>query len=783
MHSFGFQLDGANPTGALIQGHDGSLYGTAQAGPNGCGVVFKMDTAGSFSVVHAFNGADGCNPRAALLLDADGHYYGTTYCGGTTPGGGTGSGTVFKLDAAGNHTVLKVFDGAPAFPGYDPLVRGTDGYLYGTTGTPSDAPEFHAVYRMSSNGIVTVLHSFDGTGLLRPSGLLQASDGNFYGTTGIGTNSAGYGTVYRMDQAGSVTVLHELDPATEGSGPRAGLIRGTDGYFYGTTTSSVFRMDIAGNVTVLHLLTGKDGANLGRLFLGADGRLYGTATYTTPGNPADNLGLIFRVTLGDQPAPTSQTITVTQSAPATAVFGTSFSVAATASSGLAVTIGASGACSISAGTATMTSGTGTCTVTFSQVGNATYAPAPAGSADRDGAEGDPDHHGDPGGAGDRGVQRDVPGGGHRIVGADGGDRGLGRLLDQRRHRDHDERDRDLHRDVRPGGERQLRSRPAGDANDDSAAGEPDQPDHHGDPGGTGDRGVQHDVPVAATASSGLPVTIGASGACSIDAGIVTMTSGTGPCTVTFNQAGNANYSAAPEVLQTTTTEKASQVITVTQVAPATAVINTTFPVAATAAGGVVAIGVSGACSISGGTVTITSGTGTCTVTFDQAGNADYLAAAQVVQSTTAQPVTQGGWLRAADMGTPRSQHTATLLPDGRVLVAGGAHSTLLASTEIYNPTTNSWTAAPSMSTARNLHAATPLSDGRVLVAGGTNGGVGGYLASAEIYDPATNGWSAIPNMNMARGAFTATRLADDRVLVAGGFGSLTGAGNLQSDDE
>jgi uncharacterized repeat protein (TIGR03803 family)/parallel beta-helix repeat protein len=349
MHSFAFGSDGANPTAALIEGHDGYLYGTAQAGPGGCGVVFKMDTVGSFSVVHAFTGTDGCNPRAPLLLDADGRYYGTTYSGGTTPGGGTGSGTVFKLDAAGNHTVLKVFDGVPAFPGYDPLVRGSDGHLYGTTGTPSDAPEFHAVYRMSSNGIVTVLHSFDGTGLLRPSGLLKASD-SLYGTTGIGTNSAGYGTVFEMDQAGSVTVLHELDPATEGSGPRAGLIRGTDGYFYGTTSSSVFRMDAAGNVTVLHLLKGNDGANLGRLFLGADGRLYGTATYTTPGNPVDNFGLIFRVTLGDQPALTSQTITVTQGAPATAVFGTGFSAAATASSGLTVTIGASGACSISGGT-------------------------------------------------------------------------------------------------------------------------------------------------------------------------------------------------------------------------------------------------------------------------------------------------------------------------------------------------------------------------------------------------------------------------------------------------
>jgi hypothetical protein len=106
-----------------------------------------------------------------------------------------------------------------------------------------------------------------------------------------------------------------------------------------------------------------------------------------------------------------------------------------------------------------------------------------------------------------------------------------------------------------------------------------------------------------------------------------MTSGTGTCTVTFSQAGNTNYAAAPQVVQATTAQKASQTITVTQAAPATAVVNTTFPVAATASSGLtVAIGASGACSINAGTVTMTSGTGTCTVTFDQAGNAGYAAA-------------------------------------------------------------------------------------------------------------------------------------------------------------
>jgi hypothetical protein len=105
----------------------------------------------------------------------------------------------------------------------------------------------------------------------------------------------------------------------------------------------------------------------------------------------------------------------------------------------------------------------------------------------------------------------------------------------------------------------------------------------------------------------------------------------------FNQAGSADYLAAPEVTQTTTAEKASQTITVTQGAPATAQFKETFHLKATAPGGAVVIGASGACSLKGDTLRVKKPTAkkvTCTVTFDQAGNSNYLAAPQVVQTTT-----------------------------------------------------------------------------------------------------------------------------------------------------
>jgi hypothetical protein len=140
----------------------------------------------------------------------------------------------------------------------------------------------------------------------------------------------------------------------------------------------------------------------------------------------------------------------------------------------------------------------------------------------------------------------------------------------------------------------------------------------------------------------------------------------------------------------------------------------------------------------------------------------------------------GTWSLTATMTTPRAQHTATLLPNGTVLVAGGATSMYgsggpaLASAEIYNPTAGTWTPTGNMTTARYLHTATLLPNGTVLVAGGSqtipNGtGAGGSpIATAEIYDPTTGTWSTTGSMSTARGNHTATLLPNGTVLVAGG---------------
>jgi Kelch motif protein/galactose oxidase-like protein len=141
----------------------------------------------------------------------------------------------------------------------------------------------------------------------------------------------------------------------------------------------------------------------------------------------------------------------------------------------------------------------------------------------------------------------------------------------------------------------------------------------------------------------------------------------------------------------------------------------------------------------------------------------------------------GSWSITGSMAFPRSFHTATLLPNGKVLVAGGAtpgpafggvvQGEATATAELYDPATGSWSSTGSMATARFDQDATLLPSGKVLVVGGQTGS--GTTGSAELYDPATGRWRSAHSMATPRGTFTATLLPNGEVLVAGGS---TGSG-------
>ena len=158
--------DGQWPQTALVEGSDGALYGrTALGGANGTGTVFKLNPDGrSYSVLHNFSGSDGWNPETGLVEGNDGTLYGTTLYGGTNQ---SQAGTVFKLNKDGSgYIVLHTFTitiGADAlWPSR--LVHGSDSALYGTTYYGGDN-NVGTVFRLKKDGSgYAILRSFSNTG-------------------------------------------------------------------------------------------------------------------------------------------------------------------------------------------------------------------------------------------------------------------------------------------------------------------------------------------------------------------------------------------------------------------------------------------------------------------------------------------------------------------------------------------------------------------------------------------------------------------------------------------
>ncbi|HEV2474001.1 MAG TPA: choice-of-anchor tandem repeat GloVer-containing protein, partial [Chthonomonadales bacterium] len=178
LYSFLGLSDGASPN-PLIQGSDGSFYGTCQSGgANGTGTVFKITAGGVFTLLHAFslNGAaDGEEPLSGLAEGSDGAYYGTCMFGGAYD-----YGTVFRITPAGAFSVVYSFQGGAdgAMPAA-PVVQGSDGNLYGTC-SAAGLYQSGTIFKLNLTGFLVPLHSFDPVtdGAYVLERLLQANDGN-----------------------------------------------------------------------------------------------------------------------------------------------------------------------------------------------------------------------------------------------------------------------------------------------------------------------------------------------------------------------------------------------------------------------------------------------------------------------------------------------------------------------------------------------------------------------------------------------------------------------------
>jgi uncharacterized repeat protein (TIGR03803 family) len=211
LYAFTGGVDQADPDfGPLVRDKAGNLYGTTSS--NGAGTVFKVNPAGKETVLYTFTGgADGANPFAGLVGDDAGNLYGTAAAGGSH-----NRGVVFKVDVAGKQTVLYNFTGGTdgANP-YGRLLRGPKGDLYGTTFgggnlTASACVGFGCgvVYRVDPAGQETVLYSFTGgaDGGFPYASLVPDQEGNLYSTTVSGGDMSacyggGCGVVFKLTRS------------------------------------------------------------------------------------------------------------------------------------------------------------------------------------------------------------------------------------------------------------------------------------------------------------------------------------------------------------------------------------------------------------------------------------------------------------------------------------------------------------------------------------------------------------------------------------------------------
>jgi len=343
LHNFRADLgDGGQPNGPLVQASDGNFYGTTRAGgltdcrsdhiP--CGVIFKMTPDGTESVIHKFGSIenDGYTPSGSIIQGQDGALYGLTSNGGDYGGGGT----VFKITLDGTYTVLHSFGGTPD-DGVVPvggLIQATDGNFYGVTGSgganhcfqiPQDGGNCGTVFKVTPNGDTTILYSFGTSisdGVTPLASLVQASDGNFYGTTANGGANActtsnatnNCGTLFKTTPNGETTILHSFGPTYhEPIAPLGALIQGTDGALYGTTASggggercywvfgcgTVFKFTLAGELSIVHafaVTSREDGDGPSQYLIQAsDGNFYGT-TGSGGTNLGDLEGTAFKLT-------------------------------------------------------------------------------------------------------------------------------------------------------------------------------------------------------------------------------------------------------------------------------------------------------------------------------------------------------------------------------------------------------------------------------------------------------------------------------------------------------
>ena len=295
LKEFNLNVDGGYPDGELIKGADGNFYGMTLAS-SGYGTIFKISSAGIYTIIKDLSFADGANPHGHLTLAKDGNFYGITHGGGAN-----GNGTIFKLTPSGVYSVIhnmnKATEGGDS---YASLTEGKDGNLYGVT-YDGGTFGYGTIFKVTTTGTLTVLKHLSQAidGGYPQCDLIQATDGNFYGTCYNG-GSIGYGTIFKITTAGAYTVIKNLSYSTDGASPYGGLMQNTDGNFYGITLAggskgggTIYKLTATGIYSVIHVFdpVTEGNSSLSVLINGFDNNLYALCS----SGGLYNLGTAFKV--------------------------------------------------------------------------------------------------------------------------------------------------------------------------------------------------------------------------------------------------------------------------------------------------------------------------------------------------------------------------------------------------------------------------------------------------------------------------------------------------------
>jgi uncharacterized repeat protein (TIGR03803 family) len=306
---YGFGIYGIAAYGGVL-GTDGNYYGITQTGgANALGNIYKVTPEGDYTDLHDFDFATGQYPMGPLLQAPDGYFYGATLSGGSSTNCQQfGCGVLYKLNPAGDYIVLHNFEGIDGEAPFGGLILASDGKFYGTTTSGIGKASYGVVFSITTAGEIVVLHKFTeyGGGATPWANVVEGADGNFYGTTAAGgINQAGM--VYRITPQGQFTKLHFFRALVDGQEPLSGLTLGTDGKFYGTTWANgnvsgcaplcgtVYQITADGEFTNLHSFDGSDGSGLQMpVAQHTNGKFYGAASF----GGANNWGTGYSLDMG-----------------------------------------------------------------------------------------------------------------------------------------------------------------------------------------------------------------------------------------------------------------------------------------------------------------------------------------------------------------------------------------------------------------------------------------------------------------------------------------------------